>query len=157
VSEDVWSFALDLYAQPGVEPACLALQDAGADVCLLLAGAWFGWRGVACDAQHLAELRELARPLREELVMPLRALRQQWRAQARLDQRVAELRESVKALELRAERLLLERLADAGRNWTSGSGDDLDAWLQGCAGAAAEQHRDALLELRIAVTHRKQP
>ncbi|MCK1787400.1 TIGR02444 family protein, partial [Pseudomonas sp. TNT11] len=37
---DLWSFALSTYARPGVEAACLRLQEQGADVCLLLCGAF---------------------------------------------------------------------------------------------------------------------
>lgn len=49
---DLWNFALHLYARPGVEAACLALQDEGADVCLLLCGAWLeaGRAGVTPSA-----------------------------------------------------------------------------------------------------------
>ena len=36
---DLWSFAIHVYQRDGVEAACLRLQAAGADVCLLLAGA----------------------------------------------------------------------------------------------------------------------
>ena len=44
---DLWSFALSTYARPGVEAACLRVQEQGADVCLLLCGAWLEQRGVA--------------------------------------------------------------------------------------------------------------
>ncbi|WP_284733726.1 TIGR02444 family protein, partial [Pseudomonas aeruginosa] len=44
---NVWKFAVDVYARPGVETACLALQEQGADVCLLLVAAWLGRRGVS--------------------------------------------------------------------------------------------------------------
>ena len=45
---DLWDFAQRLYARPGVESACLHLQEAGADVCLLLCGAWLERHGIAC-------------------------------------------------------------------------------------------------------------
>jgi len=38
---DFWEFSLNVYARPGVEQACLALQEqAGADVNLLLFSLW---------------------------------------------------------------------------------------------------------------------
>ncbi|CDM38827.1 hypothetical protein PPSAL_0210 [Ectopseudomonas oleovorans] len=48
--QDLWNFALELYARAGVEQACLELQDTGSDVCLLLTGAWLQRRGVRCLA-----------------------------------------------------------------------------------------------------------
>lgn len=150
MTEDIWSFALDLYAQTGVEAACLELQEAGADVCLLLAGAWFGSRAVACSEQRLARLEALAGSWRDDVVKPMRTLRQQWRTQAQGDADLAELREALKTLELRAERLQLERLAEAGRDWQGEARSDLQDWLQGCAGEAGKQRRDALQQLRIA-------
>ena len=48
--QDLWNFALELYAREGVEQACLELQETGSDVCLLLTGAWLQRRGVRCLA-----------------------------------------------------------------------------------------------------------
>ena len=84
MSSDLWSFSLATYARPGVEDACLQLQTAGVNVCLLLCAAWLGQRGVACDEQRLQQLQQLAGPWDIEVVQPLRALRTQWKAR-RLD------------------------------------------------------------------------
>lgn len=154
MTEDIWSFALDLYAQPGVEAACLELQEAGADVCLLLAGAWFAARGRACSGQRLDTLAKASANWQREVVKPLRTLRQQWKAGAQDDAHLEELRETLKTLELRAERLQLERLAEAGRDWTEAGRDELDAWLQGCAGEAGKARRGALQQLRTAAASR---
>ncbi|ANI12824.1 TIGR02444 family protein [Pseudomonas citronellolis] len=154
MTEDIWSFALDLYAQPGVEAACLELQEAGADVCLLLAGAWFAARGLACSGQRLDTLAKASANWQREVVKPLRTLRQQWKTAARNDAHLKELRETLKTLELRAERLQLERLAEAGRGWTEEAGSELDAWLQGCAGEAGKARRGALQQLRTAAASR---
>lgn len=155
MTEDIWSFALDLYAQPGVEAACLELQEAGADVCLLLAGTWFAARGRACSGQRLDTLAKASANWQREVVKPLRTLRQQWKAGAQDDAHLEELRETLKALELRAERLQLERLAEAGRDWTEEeAGSELDAWLQGCAGEAGKARRGALQQLRTAAASR---
>ena len=154
MTEDIWSFALDLYAQPCVEAACLELQEAGADVCLLLAGAWFAARGRACSGQRLDTLAKASANWQREVVKPLRMLRQQWKAGAQDDAHLEELRETLKTLELRAERLQLERLAEAGRDWTEAGRDELDAWLQGCAGEAGKARRGALQQLRTAAASR---
>ncbi|MCL6689859.1 TIGR02444 family protein [Pseudomonas citronellolis] len=154
MTEDIWSFALDLYAQPGVEAACLDLQEAGADVCLLLAGAWFAACGRACSGQRLDTLAKASANWQREVVKPLRTLRQQWKTAARNDAHLEKLRETLKTLELRAERLQLERLAEAGRDWTEAGRDELDAWLQGCAGEAGKARRSALQQLRTAAASR---
>lgn len=130
--QDLWNFAVQLYARPGVESACLQLQDAGCDVCLLLTGAWLEQRGVPCRDDYLHALRHLAQPWQQNVVMPLRQTRQQWRAAAGQDAELAPLREQLKRLELEAERLLLKRLEALTRDWPSeNAGSD---WLQPLAG-----------------------
>ncbi|WP_085716253.1 TIGR02444 family protein [Pseudomonas sp. B28(2017)] len=152
MSSDLWSFSLTAYARPGVEQACLQLQSAGVNVCLLLCGAWLGQRGVACDEQRLQQLRSVAVAWDANVVRPLRALRTQWKAEATEDADLHTLREQVKALELEAERHLLLRLERAAQSWPQGAETDLAAWLEGAAAEAAHLHRDALHQLRVAVT-----
>ncbi|MGV8919374.1 MAG: TIGR02444 family protein [Pseudomonas sp.] len=147
---DLWSFTLNLYAHPGVEQACLSLQASGANVCTLLCGAWLGQRGVACDADRLREIRQLATPWHDEVVQPLRALRTRWRTAASDDTELATLREHVKRLELEAERELLTRLEALTRGWSESVAQDLAVWLDGLAGDAGQQHHDALHVLRVA-------
>lgn len=115
--QDLWNFALELYARPGVEQACLDLQDAGNDVCLLLTGAWLQQRGVRCVDERLRALTEVAGPWQREVVSPLRQTRRHWRAAAGQDAELAALREQIKKLELQAERVLLERLQALAANW----------------------------------------
>ncbi|GAC1031621.1 TIGR02444 family protein [Pseudomonas sp. No.21] len=146
---DLWSFALDLYARPGVEDACLRLQERGADVCLLLAGAWLARRGVRHDDAREEQLRLIAEPWQREVVEPLRALRRGWREAAAMDEELRALREAVKRLELDAERRLLARLEQAAAPWPEAAGHDVD-WLEGLAGKAGESDRDALQSLRVA-------
>lgn len=130
--QDLWNFAVRLYARPGVESACLQLQEAGCDVCLLLTGAWLEQRGVPCRDDYLNALSDLAQPWQQNVVMPLRQTRQQWRAAASQDAELAPLREQLKRLELEAERLLLKRLEALTRDWPSeNAGCD---WLQHLAG-----------------------
>ncbi|MGP0172882.1 TIGR02444 family protein [Pseudomonas sp. NCHU5208] len=142
--QDLWNFALELYARPGVEQACLQLQETGSDVCLLLAGAWLQKRGVRCLDERLAALRELAGPLQRDVVAPLRQLRHQWRTAAREDAELAALREQVKRLELQAERVLLERLQALAEKWPEEAGeDDWLARLTGESSAALQIVRGA--------------
>ncbi|KFC50074.1 hypothetical protein DK37_21675, partial [Halomonas sp. SUBG004] len=54
----LWDFALALYARPGVEQACLTLQDeAGVDVCELLFHCWLYQQGLAASPGPLATIR----------------------------------------------------------------------------------------------------
>ncbi|ABR82266.1 TIGR02444 family protein [Pseudomonas aeruginosa] len=144
---DVWRFAVDVYARPGVEAACLALQEQGADVCLLLVAAWLGRRGVRCSKERAQALESVARPWRETVIEPLRRLRSAWREAALQDACLAGLREEVKAQELRAEREQLQRLAELAMAWqdTQETERKADTWLQACSqGIDTEEGRRAL-------------
>lgn len=152
MSSDLWSSTLTTYARPGVERACLELQTAGANVCLVLCAVWLGQRGVACNAQRLQQLHQLGDPWHDDVVQPLRQLRKQWRSAALEDAQLTVLREQVKALELEAERQLLLRLETTALNWPEEDAKDLPAWLEGLAAQAATLNRDALNKLRVAVT-----
>jgi len=152
MSSDLWSYTLKTYARPGVEPACLQLQAAGANVCLLLCAVWLGERGVACNSERLQQLHALAAPWHEEVVQPLRQLRTGWRQAANDDHALGVLREQVKALELQAERQLLLRLEALAKDWSQAEAEDLWPWVQGLAAEAAQLDHDALQALRVAVT-----
>ncbi|GLK87576.1 TIGR02444 family protein [Pseudomonas turukhanskensis] len=145
---DLWSFAQNLYARPGIESACLQLQQHGADVCVLLSAAWLQQRGIACTPARAAALRALAEPWQSEVITPLRQLRKGWREAAGHDEALRVLREQIKALELQAEQQLLERLQQATTDWLKGEteGD----WL---AAVAGQHDHDALQVLRAAITH----
>jgi uncharacterized protein (TIGR02444 family) len=125
--QDLWNFAVRLYALAGVEDACLQLQEAGDDVCLLLAGAWLQRRGTPCRDERVQALRELAAPWQREVVAPLRQTRRAWRGMAGQDPVLATLREQLKRLELEAERLLLQRIEALAGNWPSEASED--DWL----------------------------
>ena len=108
-----WRFSLHLYAQAGVEAACLALQEQGADVNLLLLCCWLGGQGRSLDRRRLRALMAAVAAWQSAIVLPLRQLRRSlrretWRVDAR--QRLA-LRQRVAASELEAERLEQELLA----------------------------------------------
>ncbi len=148
---DLWSFALSIYARPGCEAACLRLQEHGADVCLLLCGAWLEQRGVALEPERIEALLQLARPWQKTVVEPLRQMRMQWRTMAQQDVPLAALRERVKALELEAERELLARLEVLALAWPTGE-ERQPKWLEGLATEAANLDHDALQQLRVVAT-----
>lgn len=146
--DDLWSFALACYDQPGVEAACLELQTAGADVCLLLAGAWLECRRIACDGARLMQLKAVSDDWRTQVVAPLRGLRQNWREQADRDSDLARLRGRIKQLELEAEQIQLHRLQSVAEHWPAGRGSA--DWLdQLCADLSGEPHA-SLKTLRCA-------
>ena len=151
MSSDLWSFSLATYARTGVEDACLQLQTAGANVCLLLCGLWLEQRGVTCDEQRVSELQALTEPWDIEVVQPLRTLRMQWKARAVDDAVLKGMREQIKSLELEAERALLSRLEGVAQEWTRNDAGSM-TWLEGLAGTAANPNRDALQVLRVAAT-----
>lgn len=146
--DDLRSFALACYAWPGVEDACLELQAAGADVCLLLAGAWLERRASVCTAARLARLRQVSTDWQIEVVQPLRNLRQAWRGQAASDDALQALREQVKQLELEAEYIQLDRLQQAAQQWpTEQAADD---WLAALCSSLAGDTRAPQEQLRRA-------
>lgn len=102
-----WTFSLELYARPGVAPACLALQERhGLDVNLLLFCCWAGTRGRSLGRAELDRLIETSRPWHEAAVRPLRGLRRWLKSQDSVPAELAEsLRARVKADELAAEAL----------------------------------------------------
>jgi uncharacterized protein (TIGR02444 family) len=108
---NLWDFALTLYARPGVEAACMALQDDhDQNVPLLLWRLWALGRRV--DATTLGSAVALARDWDERVVAALRTVRRRLTAPAPAiaDAGRLSLRETVKASEIAAERLLLESL-----------------------------------------------
>lgn len=109
----LWAFATRLYAAPGVSTACLAVQEAhGVDVPLVLAAAWAGFaRRGRLDAVALAALDADIAPLRRAVILPLRGARRWLKPQAAQDPGLAALRGRIQAVELDAERALLDRLA----------------------------------------------
>ena len=143
---DLWDFAQRLYARPGVESACLHLQEVGADVCLLLCGAWLERHGIACTPTHVEQLQTIAQPWQTEVISPLRQLRQNWRTAAQQQAPLAALRERLKGLELDAEQQLLLALQACAHDWARASESAVPAWLDALVGTDADP--DALQLLR---------
>ncbi len=110
--DPLWRFALNLYARPGVAPACLALQDdAAADVTLVLYLLWCAMTGRWLDAGTIAATEARLAPWRAAVVEPLRAARRAMKGGGLLPGIDTErCRERVKAAELEAERSALAAL-----------------------------------------------
>lgn len=109
--QELWRFSLEFYAQPGVAPALISLQDRdGLDVNLMLFAIWLGISGRGRLGNDLLTAAEqVASPIRTRVVVPLRALRRRLRHDPDAD--VQKLRDGVKALELAGEQLVQARLA----------------------------------------------
>ena len=108
-----WTWALEAYGKPGAAQACLDLQDQhGQSVPYLLWGAWAAWEGRTLDRPALEAGAEVAARWEAAAVGPLRAARRAIKAPVPGVDDVARegLRVEVKALELQAERLLIETL-----------------------------------------------
>ncbi|MGR2738397.1 TIGR02444 family protein [Billgrantia sp. Q4P2] len=108
-ADPLWDFALAFYGRPGVEAACLLLQDeAGVDVCELLWHCWL-YRHRLTLAQEPPGLMAIRR-WQEEVTLPLRGLRRQLKAEAAHSPGTAEVRRRIQQAELAAERETLQRL-----------------------------------------------
>lgn len=103
-----WRFALELYAAPGVAPACLELQDRnGIDVVLMLVALYAARAGLRAGPDELRGAQAATAAFRTDVILPLRAVRRRLKL---LDLGVADeahnaLRTTVKRAELAAERL----------------------------------------------------
>lgn len=108
-----WDFSLALYERPGVELACLRLQNkADMDVNLALLCCWLGVKGVFLPSDSLQHLADRTETWRASVIKPLR--------DARIASKTAELpvesaerkafRDDLKRLELASERLLQDVL-----------------------------------------------
>lgn len=110
--DPLWAFACALYARPGVEAACLHLQDdAGIEVIELLWRLWLFRHGFAAGL-----IPEEVTRWQAEVTAPLRRLRRELKAEAAEREGVAALRERIKAAELDAEREALARLEAYSRD-----------------------------------------
>lgn len=109
----LWDWAVAAYGAPGVGDACVALQDShDQNVPLLLWSAWLATTGCAPDAETLEAACDTARAWDGVVVAPLRSIRRTLKAPIPdIDNGPRQaVRERVKALELEAERHLLEAL-----------------------------------------------
>jgi len=113
-AQALWPFALGFYTRPGAEAALLELQDAhGQCVAYLIWALWLGAERRPADARVLAQGAELARSWQTAALVPLRTLRRELAAAGPLADARGRLRAKVQALELEAERMLLQMLEAA--------------------------------------------
>ena len=109
----LWDWAVTAYAAPGVGEACLALQDnSEQNVPVLLWSAWVAATGRKPDAETIEAACDTARAWDSVVVAPLRSVRRTLKAPIPdIDDGPREaVRNRIKALELEAEKHLLEAL-----------------------------------------------
>jgi uncharacterized protein (TIGR02444 family) len=112
----LWDFAVSFYGLPDVATACLTLQDrGGADVNMLLFALWNARCGRRLGPEQAASAADLVRPWQDAVVRPLRTVRRGLKNHGftLAPALVSRFRESVKNVELAAERLQMEMLATA--------------------------------------------
>lgn len=106
-----WRFALRVYAQPGVAPLCLTLQDEnGIDVNLLLFACWCGSTGRKLRAQDVEIAAAATSEWTEGVVRNLRAARRHWKAIGPDEPSARAGRETLKSVELLSERIVCAML-----------------------------------------------
>jgi len=138
----LWDWALAAYQRPDVAPACLALQDDhGQNVCLLL---WAVWANP--DQTAILSASALAREWEQVVLGPLRGVRR------RLP--TGELRDEVKAVELKAENSLLMALE---AQTPPSEGDALDALTRVSAAWRPPAPPEALQRLAAALSGIQSP
>lgn len=117
-----WAYALRIYAEDGVAPACLLLQDRlGVDVVVLLFSMYHASTADAVGPNEIASMNATIGEWRREVVAPLRSVRRALNSGLGgfATVHVHALRELVKTGELMAERKAFELLADAAESWRS--------------------------------------
>ncbi len=111
-----WDFSLGFYARPGVEAACLALQEEGGlDVNLVLLAAWAAACGMELDRCLAARLQAIGEAYQETVMRPCRAARKglaRWPETATPGSPASSVLETFRAIELDLEHLEQLRLAD---------------------------------------------
>jgi uncharacterized protein (TIGR02444 family) len=113
---DSWAFALAVYARPGVAEACLTLQnEAGVDVMLLLMVTFAAVKHrILLTPDEIKALDDACRLWRERIVRKLRTIRTELKTgpQPAPSETTEQFRSQVKALELAAEKLENQLLAE---------------------------------------------
>lgn len=111
----LWRFCIATYRRPGVEDACIALQDTlGIDVVLLLFAAFAARaQGVPPTAETVARARAATMQWQGTAVRPLRTLRRQLKGGvASVPEALSEpFRKAIQRVELAAEAIEMNVLA----------------------------------------------
>ncbi len=114
--QSLWPWASELYGRPGAEALFLELQDAhGQCVPYLIWSLWLAASGRPATSSVLEAGAELARAWQDAAVAPLREIRRDLKGPGPAHEAAArnQLRSRVMALELEAERMLLQMLEEA--------------------------------------------
>jgi len=146
----LWDWALSAYAAPGVAEACLHLQDAqDHNVPLLLWAAWTARTGRRPDADTIEAACDTARAWSASTIDPLRAIRRTLKGPIPDIESTARLalRDQIKAVELAAERHLLEALEALSPAPTSSARPAIDALAETARLWARVVPRPALIAL----------
>jgi uncharacterized protein (TIGR02444 family) len=116
-----WRFSLRVYRAPGVQEACLTLQErCGADVNLLLFGGWVGRDGRVLERGDLLSAVACVGNWQSQVIAPLRLARRGLKREAAGGTAAAlalPLRKRVLALELQLERVEQSLLAELVSGW----------------------------------------
>lgn len=108
-----WDWAVAAYGREGVAEACLELQDEhGQCVPLLLWAAWRGRSGAHITGDVAEQAAALCRIWSDEVIAPVRGVRRRLKTPLMDGDELVRLplRENIKAVELAAERALMEQL-----------------------------------------------
>jgi uncharacterized protein (TIGR02444 family) len=101
-SNPFWDFSLHLYGCDGVADACIQLQETAAvDVNVLLYCVWRAAQGISMTEVELQAVDSLISDWREDVVRPIRALRQYLKGRPGVESSRARVKEA----ELEAERI----------------------------------------------------
>jgi uncharacterized protein (TIGR02444 family) len=109
----LWHYALSIYAEPDVAPACLVLQEhAGVDVCVLLYSLYAANMGRKMTPAMLRAVDHRVSDWRELVVLPLRKVRQNMKRETIVipSPLLDLIRQEVKQVELHAEQVTLALL-----------------------------------------------
>lgn len=152
----LWDFALHLYAQDGMSQRCVRWQDEHqANVCVLLTLCWADHCRFVLSHR---ELLDVATPWAEEVVEPLRELRRKLKTKVFFDGHAQQaLREEIKAIEIRSEKLLLEALeawvlTQMEKTQSSEKQNAAAGYLAHCGVSEAEQGQLSILLNQTAAT-----
>jgi len=107
-TDALWSFVKRLYAQPGLAPMCLELQDRhGVDVTLLFHLLLLARNNRSVSSAGVAQIEAAALPWREAVIAPLRMIRRQLKTMPASYPDAPALRQAISASEIEAERMQL--------------------------------------------------
>lgn len=114
-----WRFSLRVYRAPGVQEACLGLQEGcGADVNLLLLCGWLGQEGRSLDKRRLRQVMVCVREWQSDVIAPVRRARRAIKRSPPANDEAAQgLRKQILALELELEYVEQTLLADLVARW----------------------------------------